>query len=110
MLEVKRTMNDSYDNTITICNTFGLEIDCIESCTSIVRNKQVIIDLKLTDKRLPCPDCGNESVKIKGYVAKKINHSILMIRDVFLYTMPDAIFVQSAIQPIMKSIHSYSKG
>ena len=37
MLEVKRTMNDSYDNTITICNTFGLEIDCIESCTSIVR-------------------------------------------------------------------------
>ena len=41
MLEVKRTMNDSYDNTITICNTFGLEIDCIESCTSIVRNKQV---------------------------------------------------------------------
>ena len=77
MLEVKRTMNDSYDNTITICNTFGLEIDCIESCTSIVRNKQVVIDLKLTDKRPPCPDCGNESVKIKGYVAKKINHSIL---------------------------------
>ena len=34
MLEVKRTMNDSYNNTITICNTFGLEIDCIESCTS----------------------------------------------------------------------------
>ena len=53
MLEVKRTMNDSYDNTITICNTFGLEIDCIESCTSIVRNKQVVIDLKLTDKRPP---------------------------------------------------------
>ena len=67
-------MNDSYNNTITICNTFGLEIDCIESCTSIVRNKQVVIDLKLTDKRPPCPDCGNESVKIKGYVAKKINH------------------------------------
>ena len=77
MLEVKRTMNDSYDNIITICNTFGLEMDCIESCTSIVRNKQVVIDLKLTDKRPPCPECGNESVKIKGYVAKKINHSIL---------------------------------
>lgn len=70
-------MNDSYDNIITICNTFGLEMDCIESCTSIVRNKQLVIDLKLTDKRPPCPECGNESVKIKGYVAKKINHSIL---------------------------------
>ena len=69
-------MNDSYDNIITICNTFGLEMDCIESCTSIVRNKQLVIDLKLTDKRPPCPECGNESVKIKGYVAKKINHSI----------------------------------
>ena len=75
--EVKLFMNDSYNNLLTICNTFGLETDCIESCSSIVRNNQVVLDLKLIDKRPPCPDCGNESVKIKGYVAKKINHSIL---------------------------------
>lgn len=74
---MKRSINDSYDNIITICITFGLEMDCIESCTSIVRNKQLVIDLKLTYKRPPCPECGNESVKIKSYVTKKINHPIL---------------------------------
>lgn len=103
-------MNDSYDNIITICNTFGLEMDCIESCTSIVRNKQLVIDLKLTDKRPPCPECGNESVKIKGYVAKKSIIPSSMIKDVFLYTMLGGLYVQSATQLIMNSIHSYSKG
>lgn len=77
-------MSNSYDNIITICNTFGLETESIESCTSIVRNEQLILDLKLTDKRPPCPDCGYEAVKIKGYVAKKITHSILKDKNCIL--------------------------
>ena len=42
MLEVKRTMNDSYDNTITICNTFGLEIDCIAIVANVLAKSKVV--------------------------------------------------------------------
>ena len=73
MLEVKRTMNDSYDNIITICNTFGLEMDCIESCTSIVRNKQVVIDLKLTDKGHHVLNVATSLSKLR-LCSQKINH------------------------------------
>lgn len=77
-------MTDSYNNTIAICNTFGLEFDSIESCTSILRNGKLVLDVKLVDKRPSCPDCGNESIKIKGYIAKKISHSILTDKECVL--------------------------
>lgn len=70
-------MNNSLELKNMICSTFSLEAEHIEECSCFDRGQSLIIDVKMKDERHPCPTCGNESVKIKGYVVKKINHSLL---------------------------------
>jgi transposase len=60
-----------------ISNLFNVEPELIESASLSKRNGESIFDVRLNSFPSPCPSCGNENVKIKGYVTKKINHSIL---------------------------------
>ena len=70
-------MNDSNNNITLISTIFCLDPDQIESCDCFRRKNETLINIKLKDGRPSCPFCGNEIVKIKGYVRKKINHSVL---------------------------------
>lgn len=70
-------MSDSSQHLLQICQIFHFDVDRIESCTCISRQDSLILDIKLKDQRNTCPQCGNSIVKIKGYVLKKINNSIL---------------------------------
>lgn len=65
----------------SICEIFSLDRDAVESLMVIRHNDVLFLDLKLKDKRPPCPDCANTKVKIKQYVPKKINNSILSNRS-----------------------------
>lgn len=70
-------MKDSNCNIALISTIFSLDSNQIESCDCFRREKETLIDIKLKDTRPSCPFCGNEIVKIKGYVGKKINHTVL---------------------------------
>lgn len=60
---------------------FHLNDANIEDVGCFRRENDICIDVKLTDKRVECPECGCKKVKIKGYVQKTINHSILAERS-----------------------------
>ncbi len=64
-------------DAILIADLFNLEPDLIESASLTKRNDESFIDVKLKPFPMPCPSCGNDCVKIKGYVNKSINHSVL---------------------------------
>lgn len=72
------------NDIIFISNLFNLDPDMIESASSSKKEDETIIDVKLKPFPMPCPSCGNEHVKIKGYVKKRINHSILANRKCIL--------------------------
>lgn len=74
-MDVSRQFIDS------ICQIFHFDQESIESCSSLQDKDSLILQVSLRDFRLPCPNCGNLSVKIKGYVDKTINHSILAERS-----------------------------
>lgn len=73
-------MYDKTADIMTVCSVFGLDPEQIESGSCIRRKDQLFLDVKLKDTRPVCPDCGHASVRIKGYVPKKINHSVLSDR------------------------------
>ena len=70
-------MQDFINCEASICTIFNLDSSILESCSCIRRNEQTIIDVKLLDSRPACPECGNPITKIKGYVTKTIQHSLL---------------------------------
>lgn len=66
-------------------NSLILELFNLESCDiqkidyhKIDENS--ILDVFLVPKPFPCPDCGCDMPKIKGYEVKKIKHSVLTDR------------------------------
>ena len=70
-------MQDFTNCEASICTIFNLDSSILESCSCIRRNEQTIIDVKLLDSLPACPECGNPITKIKGYVTKTIQHSLL---------------------------------
>lgn len=74
-------MTNSIDVKNMICSVFSLDPEHIEECSCFDRAQSLIIDIKMNDERPACPDCGNRTVKIKGYVIKKINHSLMAHKE-----------------------------
>lgn len=69
------------DETISgFLEIFGLEEQDIQSVSYSNENGNAVIDVFLAPSYEPCPECGNNKVKVKGYVVKKIVHSILTDR------------------------------
>lgn len=63
-----------------VLELFGLEDDDVLSADYINHNGNALIDIFLMPQYPPCPTCGCEKPKVKCYVIKKINHSILSDR------------------------------
>lgn len=70
-------MKDSREIIEVISQIFHFDEDLIGSCEPEQSQDSLILHLSLKDLRAPCPRCGNTTVKIKGYVDKYINHSLL---------------------------------
>lgn len=77
-MSLSRAKND-------ILALFNLESEDIQDIGYMNTNNMAIVQISLRANYPPCPDCGNEDVKIKGYELKKINHSILTDRKCLLH-------------------------
>jgi transposase len=77
-MSLSRAKND-------ILSLFNLESEDIQDIGYMNTNNMAIVQISLRANYPPCPDCGNEDVKIKGYEVKKINHSILTDRKCLLH-------------------------
>ena len=77
-MSLSRAKND-------ILSLFNLESEDIQDIGYMNTNNMAIVQISLRANYPPCPDCGNEDVKIKGYELKKINHSILTDRKCLLH-------------------------
>ena len=63
-----------------VLELFGLEDDDVLSVDYINHNGNAIIDIFLVPQYPPCPNCSCKKPRVKCYVIKKINHSILSDR------------------------------
>lgn len=64
----------------SVLELFGLEKDDIDYIQYINANGSALIDVKLTARYEPCPDCGSFDPWINDYRIKRIRHSILSDR------------------------------
>ena len=60
---------------------FNLSAENIQSIRHENKDGKTTLFITLVPTYLECPDCGNKHVKIKGYVDKKITHSVLTDRS-----------------------------
>lgn len=63
-----------------LIDLFNLTDDDIESVRYENQMGSTLLYVTLKPRYMACPTCGNKAVKIKGYVPKKITHSVLTNR------------------------------
>lgn len=64
-----------------VLQLFNLDNTDVQSVNYRKINDMAYVDIKLTPQPICCPECGYNSPKVKSYVSKKINHSVLNDRS-----------------------------
>lgn len=69
------------EETSSVLELFGLEKENVQSATYSNLNGDACIDIFLMPSdSMECPECGGTKHRVKNYVLKRINHSILTDR------------------------------
>lgn len=74
-------MYDTSNQRDLLIDLFNLTDDDIESVRYENQIGSTLLYVTLKPRYMACPTCGNKAVKIKGYVPKKITHSVLTNRS-----------------------------